>query len=118
MATKNQFFAVRSVTLANAHNAQLVVTNNNLLTWQRCVERHPIAHRLPRVIRAGYVTARTEQHEAPERRGSVTMVTKTRTLWECIFCNEEFTGVILGRMRGHFGNKLLATLPESAHAQR
>ena len=38
------------------------------------------------------------------------MVTKTRALWECSFCNEEFTGVILGHMRGHFsGNKLIAT---------
>ena len=57
-----------------------------------------------------YIATRTEQYEAPERKGSDTMVTKTRTLWECSFCNEEFTGVILGRMRGHFsGNKLLAT---------
>ena len=40
------------------------------------------------------------------------MVTKTRTLRECSFCNrdsEETADVILGRMRGHFGNKLAAT---------
>jgi hypothetical protein len=57
-----------------------------------------------------YITTRTEEYEAPERRGSDKMVTKTRTLWECNFCDEEFTGVLLGRMRGHFsGNKLFAT---------
>ena len=57
----------------------------------------------------GHVTMRTESYEAPKRRKSDKLVTKERTIWMCNYCNSEFSGLVLVRVRGHLaGQPLLA----------
>ena len=57
----------------------------------------------------GHVTTRTESYEAHKRRNSDKLVTKERTVWRCKYCEGEFFGLALARVRGHLaGQPLLA----------
>ena len=54
-----------------------------------------------------HVTRHTESYEAPERRNSEERVTKERTAWRYKYCDGEFPGLILGRVREHLAGQPL-----------
>ena len=57
----------------------------------------------------GHVATRTESYEAPKRCNNNKLVTKERTIERCNYCDSEFPGLILARVRGHLaGQPLLA----------
>ena len=58
-----------------------------------------------------HVTTRTESYKAPKRRNSEERITKEHTVWRCSYCDGEFSGLVLGWVRGHLAGQPILAMP-------